>query len=192
MLNELSRRRQQQHDKAMFEREQKAIRDSEQARRAHDLANEMLEILRLLNLDLPAFVGSRRSQDEDRERRVRDELSQLWRLAITIPEPVLHERVELTHTILEWADDIAEWGNVRFWPRQVVSIAANDAIKLVSAYLRGEQVVAELDERMLILQKGYETALKEREWQENELRREVDGRVATNSSESDEKGSTSA
>jgi len=169
-LNELSRRGQQRHATAMFEREQKAMRDSEQARRARDLAIQMLDNLRILRTDLPAVVSLRNS-NRDRNRRARRGLDEIWRLAMIIPEPVLHERILLTHTILAWAEDIAHFGNVDFWPSQIVVIAASDAINLVGAYLRGEQVAMELDERMLGLQKGYEIALAERQSQEEEEER---------------------
>jgi hypothetical protein len=133
-------------------------------------AHKALEGLIRLRRDLPSVVREP-DGDEAQRKQCDADLEQLGHAAMLIPDSFVREQLQLAHHVLEWADDIFQWGGIGLWPHQVVYSATREAMDVVSRYLRGEKVTDKLTDKMSKLKEGYEAAVAEKQWQWEEQER---------------------
>src|SRR5262249_50577453 len=102
------------------------------------------------------------------------------RVVMLLTDPLVREDLELVHSILNEVDNISQWGNINISPHNIVWIASQYGIKVVSAYLRGEDASEELPDTMKQLKEGLESARAEKasQWEaqeqyEEQMRREA-------------------
>ena len=161
----------QQHQaEDLFRLQQEASRQTELRQKGQVLAMMALDSLLKLREDLPFSVTWNRGKDKARDQRCEAELESLGRVIMLLTDPLVRQNLELVHSILDEVDDICQWGNINVSPQQIVWIASQYGIKVVSAYLRGEGASEELPDTMKQLKEGYETTRAEKvsQWEAQE------------------------
>jgi len=132
-------------------------------RRGREPAQEALDALRTLEVELPKIVGpSTGKYNKDKHSICDRAFGRLERVILYLPDPSLRSQLDLSYQILQSVDDVSQWGGPDVgWPRQIVYRVCSEAIEALGRYLREEKQVDNLSPKMQLLKQGYELAMDE-------------------------------
>jgi hypothetical protein len=91
----------------------------------------------------------------------------LERVAIRLPDSFVRPQVDLAWRILQWTDQISQWGDLGEdgWPHRIVWQTCTETLELLGRYVREESLPSEPSATMQRLERAYEATIEEKERQ---------------------------